>query len=154
MSLVGLPALQALLYHCQYFQHVAVSATCCYRGRYTYHLQRHSVTTKRPGSQESGSLGKLCFVLMSACETEAMALFFQCKFMRHCARLDSENSLWFWRCDPPAPTANSSRPSSSLSTSSTVVSDALFLQKKAHAFTCWKSIPAFESSCLYVVVYR
>ncbi|XP_074549511.1 rotatin isoform X3 [Halichoeres trimaculatus] len=90
VSLVGLPALQALLYHCQYFQHVAVSATCCYRGQYTYHLQRHGGTTKRPGSQESGSL-------------------------------DSEDSLWFWRCDPPVPTANSSRPSSSLSTSSTVI---------------------------------
>ncbi|XP_031137959.1 rotatin isoform X3 [Sander lucioperca] len=64
VSLVGLPALQALLYHCQYFQHVALSATKCYR--------------------------------------------------------DSENSLWFWRCDPPAPTMDSSRPSSSLSTSSTV----------------------------------
>uniref|UniRef100_A0A8D3DHX9 Rotatin n=1 Tax=Scophthalmus maximus TaxID=52904 RepID=A0A8D3DHX9_SCOMX len=39
VSLVGLPALQALLYHCQYFQHVALSASACYRGRYTFHLQ-------------------------------------------------------------------------------------------------------------------
>ncbi|XP_032359217.1 rotatin isoform X2 [Etheostoma spectabile] len=65
VSLVGLPALQALLYHCQYFQHVSVYATKCYR--------------------------------------------------------DSENSLWFLRCDPPAPTMDSSRPSSSLSTSSTEI---------------------------------
>ncbi|XP_034562939.1 rotatin isoform X2 [Notolabrus celidotus] len=90
VSLVGLPALQALLYHCQYFQHVAVCAACCYRGRYTYHLQLRGGNTKGPGSQGSSSI-------------------------------DSENSLWFWRCDPPAPTANSSRPSSSLSTSSTVI---------------------------------
>ncbi|KAM4533766.1 rotatin isoform 2-T2 [Odontesthes bonariensis] len=39
VSLVGLPALQALLYHCQYFQSVALSASICYRGRYTFHLQ-------------------------------------------------------------------------------------------------------------------
>ncbi|XP_044032478.1 rotatin [Siniperca chuatsi] len=90
VSLVGLPALQALLYHCQYFQHVALSASNCYRGRYTFHLQPRADTTSGPGPQESNSL-------------------------------DSENSLWFWRCNPPAPTTDSSRPSSSLSTSSTVI---------------------------------
>uniref|UniRef100_A0A3Q2Z0W8 Rotatin n=1 Tax=Hippocampus comes TaxID=109280 RepID=A0A3Q2Z0W8_HIPCM len=75
-SLVGLPALQALLYHCQYFQHVALSASACYRGRYTFHLQN----------------------------TVAV----------------SDNSLQFWRsAAAAAPTANSSRPPSSLSTSST-----------------------------------
>ncbi|KAF0028152.1 hypothetical protein F2P81_019239 [Scophthalmus maximus] len=83
VSLVGLPALQALLYHCQYFQHVALSASACYRGRYTFHLQ--------PAS--SGATQE-----------------------------NSENSLWSWRCDPPAPSVNSRRPSSSLSTSSTLVS--------------------------------
>nr|CBN81897.1 Rotatin [Dicentrarchus labrax] len=90
VSLVGLPALQALLYHCQYFQHVALSASNCYQGRYTFHLQ--SPVTSGPSPQESNSL-------------------------------DSENSLWFWRSDPLAPAINSSRPSSSLSTSSTVVSN-------------------------------
>ncbi|KAM8730870.1 rotatin isoform 3-T3 [Acanthopagrus schlegelii] len=88
VSLVGLPALQALLYHCQYFQHVALLASSCYQGRYTFHLQPRADATSAP--QESNSL-------------------------------DSENSLWFWRGDPPAPTINSSRPSSSLSTSSTVI---------------------------------
>ncbi|XP_035511921.1 rotatin [Morone saxatilis] len=88
VSLVGLPALQALLYHCQYFQHVALSASNCYQGRYTFHLQSPGDATNGP--QESNSL-------------------------------DSENSLWFWRSDPPAPAINSSRPSSSLSTSSTVI---------------------------------
>ncbi|XP_071341447.1 rotatin isoform X2 [Trachinotus anak] len=89
VSLVGLPALQALLYHCQYFQHVALSASICYRGRYTFHLQpRIGASSGSPQDSDS---------------------------------LDSENSLWFWRCDPPAPTINSSRPSSSLSTSSTVM---------------------------------
>ncbi|KAL7373427.1 hypothetical protein ABVT39_006513 [Epinephelus coioides] len=90
VSLVGLPALQALLYHCQYFQHVALSASKCYQGRYTFHLQPRLAATSGPSPQESSSL-------------------------------DSENSLWFWRCDPPAPTVDSSRPSSSLSTSSTMV---------------------------------
>ncbi|KAG7525395.1 rotatin isoform X1 [Solea senegalensis] len=85
ISLVGLPALQALLYHCQYFQHVALSASGCYRGRYTFHLQPVSSGS----TQESDSL-------------------------------DSENSL-LWRCDPPASTVNSRRPSSSLSTSSTSI---------------------------------
>ncbi|XP_022599965.1 rotatin [Seriola dumerili] len=90
VSLVGLPALQALLYHCQYFQHVALSASICYRGRYMFHLQPRAGASSGTDPQESDSL-------------------------------DSENSLWFWRCDPPAPTINSSRPSSSLSTSSTVM---------------------------------
>ncbi|XP_056220936.1 rotatin [Seriola aureovittata] len=90
VSLVGLPALQALLYHCQYFQHVALSASICYRGRYMFHLQPRAGASSGTNPQESDSL-------------------------------DSENSLWFWRCDPPAPTINSSRPSSSLSTSSTVM---------------------------------
>ncbi|XP_033988316.1 LOW QUALITY PROTEIN: rotatin [Trematomus bernacchii] len=82
VSLVGLPALQALLYHCQYFQHVALCASKCYRGRLTFHLQ-----PRAGGPQESISL-------------------------------DSESSLWIGRCDPPV---DSSRPSSSLSTSSTVI---------------------------------
>ncbi|XP_028424991.1 rotatin isoform X1 [Perca flavescens] len=91
VSLVGLPALQALLYHCQYFQHVALSATKCYRGRYTFHPQPGAGATSGPRRpHESNSL-------------------------------DSENSLWFWRCDPLAPTMDSSRPCSSLSTSSTVI---------------------------------
>ncbi|XP_040921403.1 rotatin isoform X2 [Toxotes jaculatrix] len=90
ISLVGLPALQALLYHCQYFQHVALSASICYQGRYTFHLQPRAGASSGTGPLESDSL-------------------------------DSENSLWLWRGDPPAPTINSSRPSSSLSTSSTLI---------------------------------
>ncbi|XP_055364222.1 rotatin [Betta splendens] len=88
VSLVGLPALQALLYHCQYFEHIAASASNCYRGRYTFQIQigGSSVTSH----QESSSV-------------------------------ESENYLWFWRCGLPASTVNSSRPSSSLSTSSTVI---------------------------------
>ncbi|CAL8311419.1 unnamed protein product [Merluccius merluccius] len=39
VSLVGLPALKALLYHCQYFQHVANTAATCYRGRHAFHLE-------------------------------------------------------------------------------------------------------------------
>ncbi|XP_057680380.1 rotatin isoform X1 [Corythoichthys intestinalis] len=89
VSLVGLPALQALLYHCQYFQHVALCASACYRGRHTFHLQKRVV-----GADSR----------------------------QECASVVSDNSLHFWRsAATAAPTANSSRPPSSLSTSSTAV---------------------------------
>lgn len=39
VSLLGLPALQALLYHCRYFQHVALCASGCYQGRRVFHSQ-------------------------------------------------------------------------------------------------------------------
>lgn len=39
VSLLGLPALQALLYHCRYFQHVALCASSCYQGRRVFHSQ-------------------------------------------------------------------------------------------------------------------
>ncbi|XP_020781198.2 rotatin [Boleophthalmus pectinirostris] len=55
VSLVGLPALQALLYHCQYFQHVSSSAASCYRGRYTPHLQPHAATAHGTEPGESAS---------------------------------------------------------------------------------------------------
>ncbi|XP_051879982.1 rotatin isoform X2 [Pristis pectinata] len=38
LSLVGLPALQALLYHCQFYEHVAHMAKHCYLGRYMFDL--------------------------------------------------------------------------------------------------------------------
>uniref|UniRef100_A0AAR2KTY1 Rotatin N-terminal domain-containing protein n=1 Tax=Pygocentrus nattereri TaxID=42514 RepID=A0AAR2KTY1_PYGNA len=38
VSLVGLPALQALLYHCHFFDHVAEMVCSCYRGRYAFSL--------------------------------------------------------------------------------------------------------------------
>ncbi|XP_041718139.1 rotatin isoform X1 [Coregonus clupeaformis] len=50
VCLVGLPALQALLYHCQFFQHTALMATSCYRGRYTFDLQP---SARDPGPQDS-----------------------------------------------------------------------------------------------------
>ncbi|KAM3593832.1 uncharacterized protein V6R79_022713 [Siganus canaliculatus] len=91
VSLVGLPALQALLYHCQYFHHVALCASSCYQGRYTFHPQNHADASYGPSSQESSSQ-------------------------------DSENSLWLWRNEPPADLQQTcTRPSSSLSTSSTEI---------------------------------
>ncbi|KAM9826967.1 rotatin [Neosynchiropus ocellatus] len=47
VSLVGLPALQALLYHCNYFQHVAVCTSTCFRGRCMFQLDP-SVTGGNP----------------------------------------------------------------------------------------------------------
>ncbi|GCC25307.1 hypothetical protein chiPu_0003716 [Chiloscyllium punctatum] len=38
LSLVGLPALQALLYHCQFYERVAHMAKQCYLGRYMFDL--------------------------------------------------------------------------------------------------------------------
>uniref|UniRef100_A0A3Q4GE24 Rotatin n=1 Tax=Neolamprologus brichardi TaxID=32507 RepID=A0A3Q4GE24_NEOBR len=55
VSLVGLPALQALLYHCQYFQHVALSASSCYCGRYTFYIQPRVGSHCGPRLQESAS---------------------------------------------------------------------------------------------------
>ncbi|XP_049604680.1 rotatin [Syngnathus scovelli] len=92
VSLVGLPALQALLYHSQYFQHVALSASACYKGRYTFHLQK-------PVAGPASQLGT-----------------------RDGASFVSDDSLLFWRsAAAAAQAANSSRPPSSLSTSSTSV---------------------------------
>ncbi|XP_041824205.1 rotatin [Melanotaenia boesemani] len=113
VSLVGLPALQALLYHCQYFQNVALSASICYRGRYTLHPQPHAGGSDGPRLVENTSV-------------------------------DSGNSLWFWRCDPPpSPTVNSSRPSSSLSTSSTTIrGSAAHTPKAASPFSITDETPA------------
>lgn len=61
VSLVGLPALQALLYHCQYFEHVAISASNCYRGRYTFQLQPRAGISSVTSHQECTSVGRLCF---------------------------------------------------------------------------------------------
>ncbi|XP_037550072.1 rotatin [Nematolebias whitei] len=93
VSVVGLPALQALLYHCQYFQNVALSASRCYRGRCTFLFLPRAAGGSSSTLQESTSS-------------------------------DSENSLLFWRRDPP-PSINSGLSSSSLSTSSTMVSNVL-----------------------------
>ncbi|XP_014855672.1 PREDICTED: rotatin isoform X1 [Poecilia mexicana] len=53
VSLVGLPALQALLYHCQYFHSVALSASTCYCGRYTFDLLPRPGGSDNPSLQES-----------------------------------------------------------------------------------------------------
>ncbi|XP_032874819.1 rotatin [Amblyraja radiata] len=45
LSLVGLPALQALLYHCQFFEHVAHMAKHCYQGRYMFDLNFPKTTS-------------------------------------------------------------------------------------------------------------
>lgn len=61
VSLVGLPALQTMLYHCQYFQHVALSASNCYQGRYTLPLQAYADTISGPDSQVVNLFGKPFF---------------------------------------------------------------------------------------------
>lgn len=63
VSLVGLPALQALLYHCQYFQHVAISACNCYQGRYTFHLQAPADPICGPDPQTVNLFGEFFFLL-------------------------------------------------------------------------------------------
>ncbi|KAK1172118.1 hypothetical protein AOXY_G4615 [Acipenser oxyrinchus oxyrinchus] len=46
LSLVGLPALQALLYHCQFFEHASQIVKTCYLGRHSFDLNypRASIT--------------------------------------------------------------------------------------------------------------
>uniref|UniRef100_A0A8C5GS89 Rotatin N-terminal domain-containing protein n=1 Tax=Gouania willdenowi TaxID=441366 RepID=A0A8C5GS89_GOUWI len=57
VSLVGLPALQALLYHCHYFQHMLLSASSCYRSWYGFHFQPGADVGTGPSPQGSSSLG-------------------------------------------------------------------------------------------------
>lgn len=64
VSLVGLPALQALLYHCHYFQHVSFSASNCYQGRHTFHLHSCADTISGPRTQENNLLGR-CHVCVN-----------------------------------------------------------------------------------------
>lgn len=91
VSLVGLPALQALLYHCQYFQHVAFSASNCYQGRYTFHLQSCADAIIGPSPQESNLLGRfyvcvdLIMWIWSDCILEQVS---QCMLMCHVCMLD------------------------------------------------------------------
>ncbi|XP_028290675.1 rotatin isoform X2 [Gouania willdenowi] len=56
VSLVGLPALQALLYHCHYFQHMLLSASSCYRSWYGFHFQPGADVGTGPSPQGSSSL--------------------------------------------------------------------------------------------------
>ncbi|KAG7267024.1 hypothetical protein CRUP_032120, partial [Coryphaenoides rupestris] len=53
-----------LLYHCQYFQHVAHAAATCYRGRHAFHLQPPATATaghSPPGSTAGDSEDSLNF---------------------------------------------------------------------------------------------
>ncbi|XP_072118621.1 rotatin isoform X3 [Mobula birostris] len=58
LSLVGLPALQALLYHCQFYDHVAQMAKHCYLGRYMFDLNfpKPSSTLLSTTSEDADSL--------------------------------------------------------------------------------------------------
>lgn len=69
VSLVGLPALKALLYHCQYFHNVALSASTCYRGRYTFDLQPRPCRSGNPCLQESSLADSENSLLLWRCET-------------------------------------------------------------------------------------
>ncbi|KAJ8277701.1 hypothetical protein GJAV_G00078770 [Gymnothorax javanicus] len=69
LSLMGLPALQALLYHCQFFEHITQAVRSCYQGRYTFDL-----ALQRPASHVGSG-------------TESNAHL-----------LDFDNSLRVWRC--------------------------------------------------------
>ncbi|XP_072907804.1 rotatin [Hemitrygon akajei] len=58
LSLVGLPALQALLHHCQFYDHVAQMAKHCYLGRYMFDLNfpKPSSTLLSTISEDADSL--------------------------------------------------------------------------------------------------
>ncbi|MFT7809161.1 rotatin [Arapaima gigas] len=55
VSLVGLPALQALLYHCQFFEHMSQVVRSCYRGRHLFDLNfPRAPSTLENGVSEDG----------------------------------------------------------------------------------------------------
>lgn len=121
LSLLGLPALQALLYHCRYFQHVALCASSCYQGRRVFHAQ--PCADAGGGGlfpPENTLLGRSGVKPITRCQQGSPS---EISSVRR--RLDSEDSLLFWRSVPPASADNHRRPSSSLSTSSTMVSGPL-----------------------------
>lgn len=121
VSLLGLPALQALLYHCRYFQHVALCASSCYQGRRVFHAQ--PCADAGGGGlfpPENTLLGRSGVKPITRCQQGSPS---EISSVRR--RLDSEDSLLFWRSVPPASADNHRRPSSSLSTSSTMVSGPL-----------------------------
>lgn len=52
MSLVGKPALQALLYHCHFYTHLNQMAKHCYLGRYAF----DATCSALRGTSEGGDL--------------------------------------------------------------------------------------------------
>lgn len=132
-----------MLYHCQYFQHVAVSASNCYQGRYIFPLQAHADTISGPDNQAVNLFGKPFFKCYYIWQGLWMLVYTFCVY----DDIDSENSLWFWRSDPQASTGNSRRPSSSLSTSSTVVSHSPFLRHRLSDSKTIKSSLSFVFCC-------
>lgn len=132
-----------MLYHCQYFQHVAVSASNCYQGRNTFPLQAHADTISGPDPHVVNLFGKPFFKSYYIWQDLWMLVYTFCVY----GNIDSENSLWFWRSDPQASTGNSRRPSSSLSTSSTVVSHSPTLRHRLSDNETIKSNLSFVFCC-------
>lgn len=142
MSLQGLPALQALLYHCRYFQHVALCASSCYQGRRVFHSQPCADAGGGPFPPENTLLGRSGVKPITRCQRGSPSEISSVR-----GRLDSEDSLLFWRSVPPASADNRRRPSSSLSTSSTMVSGPL-------TYTHTRTHSTLKNQTLYFVHYR
>uniref|UniRef100_A0A673W2R0 Rotatin n=1 Tax=Salmo trutta TaxID=8032 RepID=A0A673W2R0_SALTR len=92
VCLVGLQALQALLYHCQFFQHTALMATACYRGRYTFDLKP---SARDPGPQDSTTEDVctyqfVCVSLVPQVLTLLKFLSSFSKFLKSCFILSSD----------------------------------------------------------------
>ncbi|XP_037364313.1 rotatin isoform X2 [Talpa occidentalis] len=54
LSLTGKPALQALLYHCRFYDHLSQMIKHCYRGRYVFHWNSSALDGASEGSDISG----------------------------------------------------------------------------------------------------
>uniref|UniRef100_A0A8C5GS52 Rotatin N-terminal domain-containing protein n=1 Tax=Gouania willdenowi TaxID=441366 RepID=A0A8C5GS52_GOUWI len=80
VSLVGLPALQALLYHCHYFQHMLLSASSCYRSWYGFHFQPGADVGTGPSPQGSSSLGTHAG-LIDSCVEQMKQIYSQLNLM-------------------------------------------------------------------------
>lgn len=54
LSLVGKPALQALFYHCRFYEHLNQMVKHCYLGRYTFDLNCSALNGTSEGSDLNG----------------------------------------------------------------------------------------------------
>uniref|UniRef100_A0A8C5GSK7 Rotatin N-terminal domain-containing protein n=1 Tax=Gouania willdenowi TaxID=441366 RepID=A0A8C5GSK7_GOUWI len=72
VSLVGLPALQALLYHCHYFQHMLLSASSCYRSWYGFHFQPGADVGTGPSQSETDTSDSV--TSQDSCQDKPLAI--------------------------------------------------------------------------------
>ncbi|KAF5919023.1 hypothetical protein HPG69_003658 [Diceros bicornis minor] len=123
LSLIGKPALQALLYHCHFYDHLNQMVKHCYLGRYTFDLNCSALDGTSEGSDLSGKNNIFVFLILQNLFVFDMLLIYQNILLKPFyfylfidSRLD--DSFKFWRA--PSRMSNQDRDPSSLSTSETM----------------------------------